>query len=77
MDLPGLNMIRAVKRAWRRWIEVAEFLGNVRMAVFLSLLYFLIIPVIAVPFKLLSDRWRSGVPGVGSSATLLRVLWIR
>lgn len=48
--------MRAVaKKTWRRWIKVAEFLGNVQMGVFLFLVYFLMVPVIAVPFKLLSD----------------------
>lgn len=41
--------------AWRRWLRIAEVLGNIQLTIFLSLIYWTFLMVIAVPFKLLAD----------------------
>jgi hypothetical protein len=42
-------------RIWRRWIKVTTFLGTVQMVILLSLVYWTMVPVIAIPLKLFSD----------------------
>ena len=43
------------KRAWRRWMKVGEFLGNFQMIVILTLVYWIVMTLTAIPFKLLAD----------------------
>ena len=43
------------KRAWRRWMKVGEFLGNFQMIVILTLIYWIVMTLTAIPFKLLAD----------------------
>ena len=48
-------MFRFLGRAWRRWLKFAEILGNIQMTVFLSIIYWTLLLMIAIPFKLFSD----------------------
>lgn len=48
----GLTLL---KGAWRGWLRFAEILGTFQMMVVLSLIYWIVLPIIAVPFKLLAD----------------------
>ncbi len=47
---PGL-----LRRGWNLWIKFAETLGNIQMVLILSLTYWTVLAVMAVPFKLFSD----------------------
>jgi len=42
-------------RAWRRWIKITTFLGTVQMVVLLSVVYWTMVPLIAIPLKFFSD----------------------
>ena len=55
-------------RVWRRWIKVAEIIGNIQMIIILSLLYWTIFAVVAIPFKFFADPLRLKHPD--------RVAWI-
>lgn len=50
-------------RAWRRWLKFAELLGNIQMIVLLSLVYWIMLTLVAVPFRLLSDPLALRHPG--------------
>ena len=43
------------KRAWRRWMKVGEFLGNFQMIVLLTFVYWILMTLVAIPFKVLAD----------------------
>jgi Ni/Fe-hydrogenase subunit HybB-like protein len=43
------------RRAWRRWIKITTFIGTVQMIIFLSIMYWTMVPLIAIPLKILSD----------------------
>ena len=47
--------LRIARVAWRRWLRFAEILGTIQMTVILSLIYWVMLPIIAVPFKLFAD----------------------
>ena len=49
-------MIRILKTAWRRWLKIAEVLGNIQMIVLLTLIYWTVVLFMAVPMKVRSDR---------------------
>ena len=42
-------------KAWKRWLKLAEMIGNIQMIVFLTLIYWTMLFLIAVPFTLFSD----------------------
>ena len=44
-----------LRTLWRGWLRFAEVLGTVQMMVILSLVFWVMLPVIAIPFKLFSD----------------------
>ena len=46
---------RALKSAWGGWLRFATVLGTVQMIIILSLIYWTILAVIAIPFKVLAD----------------------
>ena len=60
-----------MKKAWNRWIKLAELLGNFQMIILLSIIYWTMLAIIAIPFKVLADplalrrpsgnRWQSMV----------------
>ncbi len=44
-----------MKRFWTRWLKVSEVIGNVQMIVILTAMYWSMLLIVAVPFKLFSD----------------------
>ena len=56
-------MSRVLKNIWRRWLRVAEVIGTVQMIVVLSMIYWVLIPALALPFKLLADPLAKKGPG--------------
>ena len=65
-------MLNVLGKAWKGWLKLAEIIGNIQMIVFLTLMYWTILFLIAVPFKVFSDplslrnfghaRWNSREP---------------
>jgi hypothetical protein len=51
-------MKRVLGKAWKRWLKFAEIVGNIQLTILLSLIYFLMVPMIALPFKVLADPFR-------------------
>ena len=43
------------RRAWQRWIKVTTFIGTVQMVILLSITYWIMVPLIAIPLKFFSD----------------------
>ena len=58
-------MLQILKTAWRRWLRFAELLGNVQMTIFLTVIYWTLFMLIAIPFKLLADPLQKRGPGQG------------
>lgn len=52
-----------LKKAWRGWLKVAETLGNIQMIFLLSLIYWTIWALIAIPFKYRADPLALRRPG--------------
>ena len=48
-------MIGAVGAVWRIWLKVAEVLANLQLALLLTLFYWTLWALVAIPFKLLAD----------------------
>jgi len=48
-------MLKNVGKAWRGWLKFAQLLGNVQMIFLLSVVYWTMLAVLALPCKLLSD----------------------
>ena len=44
-----------LRKAWQRWLKFAEIVGTIQMVIALSIIYWVFLPFIAVPFKLKSD----------------------
>lgn len=65
-------MFGFLDKVWRGWLKFAEILGNIQMTILLSLIYWTLLLMLAIPFKLISDplsikrvrcsRWISRVP---------------
>ena len=49
---PLKTLLSKIKRGWLRF---AELLGNFQMIVILSILYWLVLTFVAIPFKIFSD----------------------
>lgn len=43
---------------WRRWLRFAEIVGTVQMIIILTIIYWTILMLIALPFKILADPLR-------------------
>ena len=43
------------RRIWNRWLKIAEAIGTVQMVIILTLVYWTMITVMAIPFRFLSD----------------------
>lgn len=52
-----------MKKLWKRWLKVAQFIGNVQMIVLLSVVYWLMVTFLALPMKLFSDPLKMRKPG--------------
>jgi hypothetical protein len=48
-------MNRILARAWRRWLTIVEALGNLQMILILSLVYWTMLALVALPYKLFAD----------------------
>ena len=48
-------MLIHCNKIWKAWIKIAEIIGNIQMSVILTLLYWTMLLVIALPFKIISD----------------------
>ena len=48
-------MLRIAAGTRHMWLKFAEIIGNVQLFILLSLVYWALLPLIAVPFKLLAD----------------------
>jgi hypothetical protein len=48
-------MLNLLGKAWKRWLKIAEVIGNIQMTIFLTLMYWTVLFLIAVPFKIFSD----------------------
>ena len=47
--------MRFLSRVWKRWVRMAEFIGNVQMVVILTLIYWTMLAVVAIPLKFFDD----------------------
>lgn len=43
------------KQLWRGWLKFAHILGTVQMMIILTLIYWTILAVMAVPYRLFAD----------------------
>ena len=57
-----------LKKAWQSWLKFAETVGNLQMIFLLSLVYWTIWALVALPFKYLADPLALRRPG--------RVRWV-
>jgi len=48
---------------WRGWIRFATILGNIQMIIMLSVIYWIMLTLLAIPFKLLTDPLGLRRPG--------------
>ncbi len=49
------KILSFLKAAWRGWLKFAHILGTIQMVVVLSLIYYTMVAIMAIPFKLLAD----------------------
>lgn len=47
-----------LKRIWHGWIMVANLVGNAQMILILTVIYWLLLPLTAIPMKVVSDPLR-------------------
>ena len=43
------------RRIWNGWLRFAEILGTIQMVILLSVVYWVLLPFVAIPYRLLSD----------------------
>ena len=48
-------MLRMISAVWCKWLKFAEKIGNLQFFIFLSLVYWILLPIVAIPFKMTSD----------------------
>ena len=51
----ALQRLSILKVAWRGWLRFAELLGTIQMMVVLSLIYWTVLPLVAIPFRFFAD----------------------
>ena len=51
-------MKRVLRRAWSGWLRFATVLGNVQMVILLTLVYWLLLAPIALPYRFFGDPLR-------------------
>ena len=49
-------MLRFLATAGRGWLRFAEILGNIQITILLSLLYWTMFMILAIPYKVFTDR---------------------
>ena len=47
-----------IKKIWKKWLRFAEIFGTIQMTVVLTIIYWVFIGIMALPFKLLADPLR-------------------
>ena len=50
-----VNILRVLKTLWKHWVKLGEKLGTLQIIVFLSIAYWTIGLISAIPVKLFSD----------------------
>lgn len=50
-----LRPFRIMAKVWRGWLKLAEIIGNFQMTVILSVIYWTMVAVLALPFRLFAD----------------------
>ena len=53
----------ALGKGWRKWLKLAEWLGNLQMVILLALIYWILLAAVALPFKYLADPLALRRPG--------------
>ena len=48
-------MFSYCKVGWKYWVKFAEILGNIQMVILLTVIYWTMMLIIAVPFKIFAD----------------------
>jgi hypothetical protein len=48
-------MLKLLGRLWRKWLRLAEVIGNFNLGLLLSIIYWTFFTLVAIPFKLLAD----------------------
>jgi hypothetical protein len=48
-------MVRFLNLVWQRWLKIAAFLGTIQMILLLNVIYWVLIPWLAIPLKIFSD----------------------
>ena len=43
------------RKAWNKWMRFAEIIGTVQMVIILTIMYWVLLSVMAIPFKIFSD----------------------
>ena len=59
------------KKLWSRWLQIAEVIGNIQLTILLTIIYWVLVPLIAVPFKFLADPLLKRVPLIMSGESLV------
>ena len=49
------TILGMMKASWNKWKQFVIFLGNVQIVVVLTIVYWLLMPFLAIPFKILAD----------------------
>ena len=44
-----------LKRVWRGWLRITEVIGNFQFTLLLTIIYWVLLPFVAIPFKFLAD----------------------
>lgn len=58
-----------LKRAWKRWIAFAHWLGGIQSRIFFTVIYCIFFPPMAIVFKLVADPLQIKKPPTGFTAT--------
>ena len=48
-------MSKFLAKLWKRWLRIAEIVGNVQMYLILTIVYWTMLAVVAVPIRFLDD----------------------
>lgn len=52
----AVPVLRFLAPAWRKWLCFAQILGNIQFTILLSVMYFTMFTLWAIPYKIFSDR---------------------
>ena len=45
----------ALKQLWRGWLKFAHVLGTIQMVIILTLIYWVMLSIMAIPYRLFAD----------------------